>query len=33
MEEIVFFHVKNLVLKAAVNAEAKMKELSGFFTT
>ena len=25
-----FSHVNNLVLKAVVNAEAKMKELSGF---
>ena len=27
MEESVFFHVNNLVLKAVANAEEKMKEL------
>ena len=29
MEESVFFHVNNLVLKAVANAEEKMKELLG----
>ena len=32
MEESVFFHVNNLVLKALANAEEKMKELLDRFS-